>query len=495
MWRPCLTTVLFVAVVSDSAVACIERVIVRPTGTITSDDSVSLEIRIGTPTSSAHLGQPTEVVVLGYGILVDLYADGGLLDSPDSMVETVELGTLNPGTYQYEVEQHLTEYCKASTITGSFCVEDATCNHHSCRCPVFYPKYTIIDLGTLGGVSSIGLGINDLGHVVGSADTSEGVRHAFVWDAGVMTDLGALPRTNPRSEAWDINNVGQVAGTSYFAAAGARAVMWDNGKIIDLGTLGGNSWGHGINEAGQVVGSSDVSGFEKHAFLWEDAIMTDLGTLGGTHSIAWDINNVGQVTGESFTDGSPGGGFLWQDHVMKNLGTLGGGGSEAFGLNDFAQVVGWSARQDGSNSAFLWHEGEMLDLGALAGFDTSSWAQAINNAGQVIGYGGFGKSGGAFLYDPKEGFAFLQDMIPVDSGWSEFDVRDINDKGQIVGTGTFVGLGGGRHAFLMTPAPQIPTVSTWGMIVMTLSVVAAGIVVIVHATRRGCQRDPSIRAG
>ncbi len=72
-------------------------------------------------------------------------------------------------------------------------------------------SYTITDLGTLGGWSSVALAVNRRGQVVGSADTSQGVRHAYVWQRGMMTDLGTLPG-DAMSEAWDINNSGLIVG-------------------------------------------------------------------------------------------------------------------------------------------------------------------------------------------------------------------------------------------------------------------------------------------
>ncbi len=56
------------------------------------------------------------------------------------------------------------------------------------------PRYDIVDLGTLGGVSSVALAVNDAGQVVGSADTTQGERHAYIWDpdTGEMTDRGTL---------------------------------------------------------------------------------------------------------------------------------------------------------------------------------------------------------------------------------------------------------------------------------------------------------------
>ena len=49
------------------------------------------------------------------------------------------------------------------------------------------------DLGTLGGLESFAYRINDSGQVVGVADTSSGVEHAFLYSNGTMNDLGMLP--------------------------------------------------------------------------------------------------------------------------------------------------------------------------------------------------------------------------------------------------------------------------------------------------------------
>lgn len=45
-------------------------------------------------------------------------------------------------------------------------------------------------LGTLGGRETAAMAINDLGQVVGYGTTESGDEHAFIWQDGVMTDLG-----------------------------------------------------------------------------------------------------------------------------------------------------------------------------------------------------------------------------------------------------------------------------------------------------------------
>jgi len=277
---------------ADRAWACIERVVVQPTGRITSDIPVALEIRITTPTSPGHLGQPTALSIVGFDIHVDLYAEGGLNQSPDQFVETVKLGLLTAGTYSYEVQQHATQFCAAFTESGIFCIDKDGCSGSSCTCPLFLPSYNIIDLGTLGGGSSVALGVNDKGQVVGSADTPQGLRHAYLWENGVMIDLGTLGFPAAQSEAWDINNQGVVVG---IVGGGDinTSFIWQNGVQTVLGPPNVPKSAYGINDAKQVVGIFVVpppAPAGQHAFLWENGTMTDLGTLGGTRSIAWDIN-------------------------------------------------------------------------------------------------------------------------------------------------------------------------------------------------------------
>ena len=71
-------------------------------------------------------------------------------------------------------------------------------------------------------------GHNPRGQVVGTSSTTQGLGHAFLWDKGVMTDLGP-------GEATAINPAGQVVGTNF----APHAVLWAKQAVTDLGTLGG----------------------------------------------------------------------------------------------------------------------------------------------------------------------------------------------------------------------------------------------------------------
>ncbi len=342
-------------------------------------------------------------------------------------------------------------------------------------------QYTIVDVGTLGGLSSVALAVNEHGQVVGSADTPSGYRHAYLWEDGVMTDLGTLGVPNAFSEAWSINNLGQIVGNLGGGGGLGAAFFWEDGVMVELGDPAMPKNAYGINDAGQVVGAAIIPPpvSAQHAFLWENGVLTDLGTLGGTTSIAWDINETGVAAGSSFT-GAGEHAVIWIDGAIDDLGTLGGTNSEALGINDLGHVVGESqhSADDKFYQAFLWEEGMMVNIGSPAGF-TSSEARAINNAGQIVG-------GPSFLYDPTAGMHDLHDLIPEGSSWSSLSARDINDTGQIVGDGT---IDGRRHAFIMNPLPAPVPASSPGL--MLLSWIGLAVTAAVMMVRRRSTRDSS----
>jgi probable HAF family extracellular repeat protein len=143
-------------------------------------------------------------------------------------------------------------------------------------------------LGTLGGRETAAMAINDLGQVVGYGTTESGDEHAFIWQDGVMTDLGTLG--GRESSALAINDRGQVVGSSWINDrdqvfedytlkwGDSHAFIWQDGVMRDLGTLGGlDSHAYAINDLGQVVGISTTESELTSAFIWQDGVMTDLG--------------------------------------------------------------------------------------------------------------------------------------------------------------------------------------------------------------------------
>jgi probable HAF family extracellular repeat protein len=306
------------------------------------------------------------------------------------------------------------------------------------RCPPPVTGYVAIDLGTLGGSSSRAFEINAAGQVVGMSDF-ESDTHAFLWEKGVMTDLGTL-NGGDFSVAVDINTSGQVVGSSAQSQV-YSAFLWENSLMADLSPLAQAS---GINEGGQVVGVSWVPGvpLRNHAFLWANGTLTDLGTLGGLNSLASAINSAGQVVGNSDVGNGESHAFLWANGVMTDLGTLGGGFSEASDVNTSGEVVGMSLLPNRENRAVLWAGGVIKDLGTLGG--ANSLAYDINVAGKVVGSSetSYGESH-AFLWEN----GVMKDLGTLGGGYS--DAQGINHDGQIVGSSSTPT--GESHATLWVP--------------------------------------------
>lgn len=142
--------------------------------------------------------------------------------------------------------------------------------------------------------------------------------------------------------------------------------------------------------------------------------MTNLGNLApssGYPSIdvrVLAINNKGQVVflSEYNSPGSPSGfaAFLWKNGMMTDLGNLGGTFNYALGINTAGTIVGSASTSSGIVHAFIWRNGKMKDLNNFlspnSGWELTS-AVSINNKGQIVGRGTFnGQESSGFLLTP-----------------------------------------------------------------------------------------------
>ena len=237
--------------------------------------------------------------------------------------------------------------------------------------------YEVIDLGTFGGQHSHAADINDAGQVVGWAYDSSGARRAFLWENGVMRDLGTLGGTY-FTTADDINDSGQIAGHSSDATGALHPFLWSHGVMQDLDP-GDQFPFYGppvrVNNAGWVVWTGQVGVLQTggpltRAFLWHDGASTQLATFGDSgEGSAYAINDGGQAVGAS-----NGHAILWDEGSVQDLGI-----GVATSINNRGQVAGASRIH-----AFFWDDGQTTEIGPLPG---DSWAQAvvINLVGQVGG--------------------------------------------------------------------------------------------------------------
>ena len=317
------------------------------------------------------------------------------------------------------------------------------------ECPIF------------GFPPTAGLGMNELGHVVGTHLDCDFIHdEAFVWtpESGLVT-LSFEPGTI-RRRAYDINHDGQIVGRHDVLGDGLGDLgfLYEDETVINLGTLPGGNFSEAlaINERGQITGYWGSPTGPDHGFIWQDDVMMDLGpTMGAIFSRAYDINDAGQVTGWRREEkGGERLAFLWEDGLVTDLGPIPGGfTSEARGINNLGEVVGLGWLEDPKTGdsvrhGFFWSGGQMIDLGTLPGMP-QSLATDLNDAGQVVG-SSFAQGGRAFIWQAGR-MIDLNDLISPDVGVTIGGAYAISDTGQIVGTGEYPG---GNIAILLTPLQQ-----------------------------------------
>jgi uncharacterized membrane protein len=143
--------------------------------------------------------------------------------------------------------------------------------------------HSIVDLGVFpGDWSSLGLGMNDLGQVVGESHPPFSSR-PVMWDndaAHTPYALPLLPGDN-YGAATAINRLGQALGRSAWAVPGtwnvgpARLVFWNGGEAFDLQNCLDPATGAGwtlitaaaINNNGQIVGLGIHNGLNRAYLL------------------------------------------------------------------------------------------------------------------------------------------------------------------------------------------------------------------------------------
>lgn len=310
--------------------------------------------------------------------------------------------------------------------------------------------YDITDLGGLAGPAQA-YALNDAGMAAGAAigEIAAGSPfRAFVWD-------GAFHAIDPlvgeeQSQAFAIDSGGSVYGTSFtIGRLRAAAFVSDMGPPVYLGEF----VARGVNGLGTVVGtraSADASGWRgTQACVWSGGNLASLPGLGGASGSAMAIADNGDITGFASLPGDRiVHATLWRGGVAHDLGTLGGARSQAFAVNEAGLVAGVADTALGHPHACLFQTdgaGNVVsrtDLGVLG--ESFSYAYGLNENGQAVGT----SDDRAFLWDGGE-LIDLNDRIPGGAGWHLQGATAINDAGEIVGWGRLVGV---PRAFLLIPA-------------------------------------------
>ncbi len=247
-----------------------------------------------------------------------------------------------------------------------------------------YESGTVTKLGTPGGKTSKAAGISNDGTIVGTAAKSNGTDQAFIWTTANGFNLIDIPGAKA-GWATAINNDDDVLVNSKhkhnvygYINTGYKGNLTDGFMPVPLfNTSGGKVLG--TSDAGHIAGSANTGSKSNlmgnaHAFMYYNGVLTDMGTLGGNTSCAYAVNSsavaVGcaDVVADNVTYSRA---FVWQNGVMTGLGTLGGANSCAFAINEAGAIVGKAQTADGSWNAFIYNAGVLTNLNSFLTEDSA----------------------------------------------------------------------------------------------------------------------------
>jgi probable HAF family extracellular repeat protein len=282
-------------------------------------------------------------------------------------------------------------------------------------------RYITVDLGTIDGDSSQASAINNRGVIVGSSVDASNITRAVVWWKGGVRVLD--PPNPDAGNYWaiDINNNGTIVGQYFNVSTQSLAgFLYRAGTIVDLGTFVPSA----VNDSGQMIGR--VSG--GWAALWQKGVITQPGQF-----YAEDINNRGQISGLS-ADGRA---VVW---YKGNLGYIGPHNSTALAINNAGIVAGQALVAPFIEHAVIWRSGQTIDLGIPVGCITAG-AKDINSRGVVVvDTLDASRNYQAFVYVNRR-YVPLPAIVPGNPSYAQA----INEQGDVIG---YSSLGTITHATL-----------------------------------------------
>jgi len=423
-------------------------------------------------------------------------SDAGLSGFPDT-----DLGTLTNGGFtslyfesSIGASQVNTATVTAFSVIGALVEDKDSAEVEWISPPItnWNMEYEVIDLGTLGGTGSEATGINDRGEVVGWSLDGDGNTQAFHWQNGNMTGLGFLPG-GTSSMANAINDSGEITGRSHVSGTDYHAFLYRSNSFLDLGTFGGaNSIGFALNDKTEITGlayppPADVDDFS--TFLWRTNQMMQIVPyhLKGS-AVGYGINENSRIAGFTVLDTASANrswAMVWHDDnqdgtndhfEMKVLGALGGEWSYAQAINNADQVVGWATLTMGtynprhaflitpSNGVWKFPTSDinptnllMQDLGTLDTPAQRSWAYGINDQTWIVGSSTM-SSGPQQAFLWRDGIMTnLNELIAANSGWILTNAVGINELNEIVGTGLYQGE---KRAFILRQGGRISKITS-----------------------------------
>ena len=194
-----------------------------------------------------------------------------------------------------------------------------------------------------------------------------------------------------------------------------------------------------LDGAGRVVGTAQGG-----AAIWSPATTTYLASLlPGSEGLA--INQRGAIVGRLGAHA-----FLYADGAVSTISMPPAYGTWATAINDAGQVAGFGAVGFAETNAFLYQAGVVTPLGSFGG--TVSVANALNAHGHVAGFASRAGDGDDWG-DPERYAAVYRDGVQHELGslgGRVSEANDINDAGFVAGWSALED-GFGERPFLFAP--------------------------------------------
>jgi probable HAF family extracellular repeat protein len=270
-----------------------------------------------------------------------------------------------------------------------------------------------------GARDAFGADINNAGVAVGGSDYGRTGRGA-VWAPSALPQL-ELGLDETQSDLIKITDAGDMLGTAFSQLNGLGPCR--PCKFLRRGTytriVEGLQEVQGVNELGHVSGNFTLD-FAQQGGLWREGQVTKTTDM---HS-GFDVNEDDVVVGQG-----PVGATRWADGTTTLL--PGGAGGYARAINSSGAVVGVA------NGPVRWEQGGVSHLDSPPGLGPGE-PLAINNIGEIVGTSSAGAYSHATLW--TDGRAIdLNTLLAPGNGWELLRAGSINERGDIVGTGSYRG--------------------------------------------------------
>ncbi len=250
---------------------------------------------------------------------------------------------------------------------------------------ILEPDGSLVGIPGLGGKWVNPRKINNLGTILGEAETSDGKPHGFIWEgSGEPRDLGELGFNLPMAEVFCLNDRGEMGG-SYYHPRTAKSFslvprVWNASRETVIAYMEGdavtdlNNEGMALIDFGSSFEGEIVSGTGERI---------EIGALSHQGCRPMGVNDCGEVVGYSSITST------FQGTIDGVIGAV----------KRRKASISWEERPH----AFIWRDGKMADLNSLIETDSGwelLWAFGINNKGQIVGGGMHEKHVRAFLLEP-----------------------------------------------------------------------------------------------